>query len=202
MLSLSSYDFIIFDLDGTLYDEALYLYAAYRSIAQKLAATYGLNTGDIESTLIRGFESEGRNGLFNKLCQAYDIPQSAIAGMLQQMRAFEISDIALYDKMKDLIRELVTAGKKLFIITNGNPAQQANKIKAIDWQGLDDHIEVIFANTIAPKPDRAAFDHLVEKFGLVPSKTVFIGDTESDEEFARNAGIDFVHAHGILSGKD
>ena len=199
MDTLSPYDFIIFDLDGTLYDEQLYLNAAYKTIAAYLSERHHLDMTELEDFLISGFESGGRSGLFDRLCSRFEIPESEISDMLILMRTVDVDGtLDLYPQMQELLRSLIAAHKPVFIITNGTAEQQQNKVKSINWQGLDQHIEIVFANTIQPKPDRAAFDYLVEKFNLVPNKTVFIGDTQTDIDFAKNAGIDFIHAHDIL----
>ena len=45
---------------------------------------------------------------------------------------------------------------------------------------------------LAPKPDPASVNEVIEKMGLDRKDIVYIGDTEVDIETARNAGIDCI----------
>jgi HAD superfamily hydrolase (TIGR01549 family) len=83
------------------------------------------------------------------------------------------------------------------VITNGNPQQQKNKIKQINWQGLDSKIRFILANEFIPKPNPGSFKETNIKQTEL-SQTVYIGDSNTDEEFAANIGIAFIHINLVL----
>ena len=89
--------------------------------------------------------------------------------------------------------------KQIFIVTNGNVIQQKNKIKNIEFGGLLDHIQVIYADEIKPKPDPEAFFYLQKKYRVSPERIVMIGDSTTDESFAAAAGIDFIHVRNIIT---
>jgi FMN phosphatase YigB (HAD superfamily) len=55
--------------------------------------------------------------------------------------------------MLKLMQEIVVDRKKLFIVTNGDPEQQLNKLKHIEWHGLEKYLVCYFANEVAPKPE-------------------------------------------------
>jgi FMN phosphatase YigB (HAD superfamily) len=190
---------VIFDLDETLYDERLYLYAGYKEISLSLSHQYNIDATELEQFLIDGFENGGRSTLFDDVCEHFNIPTSAIDDMLHILRTVHIPhSIELFDAMKGLLNDLHHGGKKLFVVTNGNPDQQRNKIKSIRWYDLDKHIVFVIAADHKPKPDRAAFDYLLANFGLIPSQTIFIGDSAADEGFAKNSHIAYMHVSELL----
>ncbi len=43
-----------------------------------------------------------------------------------------------------------------------------------------------------PKPHPEAFERILNHFGLEPGEAIYIGDSEVDEAFAANAGVDLV----------
>ena len=50
------------------------------------------------------------------------------------------------------MQEIVVDRKKIFIVTNGNPEQQLNKIKQTEWHGLEPYLTCYFADEIAQNP--------------------------------------------------
>lgn len=214
-MNFQNYDTIIFDLDDTLYPEIEYLKPAFKAISEAFEAEYAINALKIEQFLIRTFEHEGRQMLFNKCFNHFlktdnktesegkneentegvyfeDMP---ITEYLQILRTVKIAQkIALFPYVYDFIPQLVAEKKQIFVLTNGNPKQQRNKIAHLDWQHLDAHITFVFANEYAPKPSAKVFsDFLEPNFHLKNKKTLFIGDAETDAAFSQNVGFDFLH---------
>ena len=198
----SKYDYFLLDLDDTLYDEKLYLYPAYRVIAKDLAAVNHIDAGKVEKFLIRTFEQEGRDKLFNKLCKTFQVSETLIPCMLETLRTnTPEKKLPLKPGVISLLQRLAAEEKKIFLITNGNLQQQKNKVMQIDWRGFLQHITVIYTALHQPKPSRAAFDFLVRQYGVHPERAVMIGDSETDSEFAINSGISFTHST-IFSSAD
>ena len=222
-MNFQHYDTIIFDLDDTLYPEIEYLTPAFKAISEVIEAKYAVNALEINRFLIKTFEKEGRSMLFNKCFNHFlkienetengrgnegenevengqntegvyfeDMP---ISTYLQILRTVKISQkIALFPYAYRLIPQLLAEKKQLFVLTNGNPQQQRNKIAHLDWQNLDAQMTFVFANEFAPKPSPRVFsDFLEPNFHLKTKKTLFIGDAETDEIFSQNVGFDFLH---------
>jgi FMN phosphatase YigB (HAD superfamily) len=64
----------------------------------------------------------------------------------------------------------------------------------LDFHGLTDGFDlVVSAQDVArPKPHPEAFALILDHFGLKPREAIYIGDSEVDEAFAANAGVDLV----------
>ncbi|MBV6445389.1 MAG: HAD hydrolase-like protein [Ignavibacteriales bacterium] len=58
-------------------------------------------------------------------------------------------------------------------------------------------IEIIYANEISPKPSWVLADYLKKRYRYTPEKVIFIGDSSSDNEFARVAGFKFLSLSDI-----
>ena len=210
-LNFQNYDTIIFDLDDTLYPEIDYLTPAFKAISEAIGAEYAVNATEVASFLIKTFEKEGRSMLFNKCfnhflkskskteneqnTEGVEFEDMPIAKYLNILRTVKISQkIALFPYVYDLIPKLLAEKKQIFVLTNGNPKQQRNKIAHLDWQNLDTQITFVFANEFAPKPSQKVFsDFLEPNFHLKTKKTLFIGDSETDAAFSQNVGFDFLH---------
>jgi phosphoglycolate phosphatase-like HAD superfamily hydrolase len=99
--------------------------------------------------------------------------------------------LLIFEDMLLRLQEASEAGLRLFVLTNGNPEQQLNKIKHLEWHGLDQHIKCYFCNEIAPKPAPDAMLILLADHQLAPSEVLFLGDANIDEDCAKAAGVDF-----------
>ena len=158
LIQSRQYEFFLFDLDNTLYDERLYLFPAYKEISLYIGKHYGLNPSETEQFLITGFENAGRSNLFNRLCAKFQIPEPAMPDMLHILRTVHLpAPIGLFEKAKHFMEALLKAGKKIYVITNGNVEQQQNKIHLIEWHGMDKQIEFVLASGMKPKPEKGCF---------------------------------------------
>jgi putative hydrolase of the HAD superfamily len=190
---------VLFDLDGTMYDEWDYLSSAYRGIAKDLEGRFGISRLRIYQFLEGEFLARGRAGLFNKMIDAFSIPPEYLPEALSILRNVKISDkLNFYTGIKECLEWLIHRGKKIFIVTNGNIVQQKNKINHIEFCGLLKHIQVIYAEEIKPKPDPGIFFYLKDKFRIRQEEVVMVGDSPTDELFAAAAGISFIHANNII----
>ncbi len=191
---------VIFDLDGTLYNERDYLSAAWLGIGKDLEKKQGISHMVVNQFLEDEFILHGHPALFNKLITAFGLPAEYMSEALVILRNVEITGkINCYPEMTRCLEWLIGEGRQLFIVTNGNVIQQKNKIKNIEFGTLLNHIDVIYANEIAPKPDPAAFLFLQKKYQLLKREVLMVGDSPTDESFSQAAGIDFIHVSKILT---
>lgn len=191
---ISSKSAFIFDLDNTLYPEKDYLYQIYYMIGQFIEYQETFDHDKITKFLIDEFEQNGRKNLFNKLIERFGLSEEYMENFLRLMRTGRLPlRLMLYKEIEILLNELVDLDKKIFILTNGNPEQQYNKIIQIDWNGLQQYIKCYFANEIKPKPAPDAMLKIIEEHELNKEEIIFIGDSVEDEECAKAAGVEFCY---------
>jgi|WetSurMetagenome_2_1015567.scaffolds.fasta_scaffold45640_1 HAD superfamily hydrolase (TIGR01549 family) len=189
------YSLFIFDLDNTIYNEEDYLFQAYKAISQKLGGlTNRHNKNDLFASMMEIYRKEGREKLFDKFLAGSEIDSGYIAVCLKILRSFNPEKrIEINPKMEKILRSLVEKQKQIFVLTNGNPEQQRNKIRNILWNGLDEKITFILANEIEPKPSPEGIRHILKLTGIKKDKTILIGDSEVDLDCASRGEIRFVN---------
>jgi HAD superfamily hydrolase (TIGR01549 family) len=211
------YNVVLFDLDDTLYPEMDYLKPAFAAIGHFFEKRHALNAQQVEDFLTITFTRQGRKNLFNqcfnhfeeeiqgKKRQNTDLSRDYREGVvfenifveqcLSILRTVEISKkIHLFPYVYEVLPVLKRQGKQIFIITNGNITQQKNKVKHLQWNGLDESITLVFANQFAPKPSPKVYTEFLEpNFNLKNKSILFVGDAETDAEFSCNIGVDFLH---------
>jgi FMN phosphatase YigB (HAD superfamily) len=56
--------------------------------------------------------------------------------------------------MLTFMQEVVLDRKKLFIVTNGNPQMQLNKMRQTEWHGLETYLTCYFTEETSLNPNR------------------------------------------------
>jgi phosphoglycolate phosphatase-like HAD superfamily hydrolase len=190
---LFRFSLFIFDLDNTIYKEEDYLFQAYRAIAEYFNTILpSCSINDLFSILKILYQKQGREKLFDKFLDSIRLDSSYLPECLKILRSFNPTKPLETDKtVKKLLVSLKSHYKPVFVLTNGNVVQQKNKIKNIEWGGLDQSIHFVFANEIEPKPSAAGVEHIIRISGIEKNKTVMIGDSEIDFNCAMNSGITY-----------
>jgi FMN phosphatase YigB (HAD superfamily) len=196
MNSLKNFRLVVFDLDGTLYEENHYLFAAYQSISDSIQQKTDHSSDDIYKFLTEEFLTVGRQQLFNKLCHRFELPAEWIEPCLHTLRYCVIKNppLKVYPEMLHLLKQCHSEGQKLAVLTNGNPEQQKNKISQLDFGEIKDSIGFYFANNIEPKPSGKGLEKILKDFDLTADQAVYIGDLEIDQHCAESAGTHFIPA--------
>jgi len=190
----SKYKLVIFDLDNTLILENDYLFKAYEDIAYHIGSIHFLDKINIENYLKSEFVKNGRSKLFDKMISHFNISEVEMTSILDILRGVKLlNKICLIENMKQILKFLKSNKIPYVIFTNGNVAQQKNKIANIQWDGL--LTDVIYANEISPKPNPISFSkHLLKhEIKINMQKILMIGDSHVDELFAKNIGCDYEH---------
>ncbi|WP_165784604.1 HAD family hydrolase [Solitalea longa] len=196
---INDFDVFVFDLDDTLYPEIEYLKYAYAEIADYVSQKYQLNRDSINTFLIDTFLTEGRVKLFDKLIKTYFLDQDDVVSFLEILRNVSINNIIEpFPLIIDLLRTLKERNKLVFILTNGNPVQQKNKIESINWHDLNSFFTPIYANLLAPKPSPIGLFEILKLSSAVSEKIIFIGDSEVDRLSAYNAQMAFLDVNRMM----
>lgn len=189
LLDLSRSRTLIFDLDDTIYRETDFLFYAYKQISISLEKRYSVSAVDVFQYLTKTFETAGREKILDNLQLKLAIKDNHFTDFCLNILRNTIVHprIEPFQYFKDFIN--LTCQMQVFIITNGNPSQQKNKMSSILW-GSKVGILPIYANEYSPKPNPASFYYLNEKYQL--KDPVYVGDNELDFTFAKNCKIAFV----------
>ena len=195
-------DTIIFDVDDTLYDQAL----SFKNTVKKKFQTT-LSEAELDRMYI--ISRKTSDALFDQseageisilemhirrvtsACEAFDIPitrQKAIE--FQAAYVEEQKKIRLFDEVRDLLDHLKQENKQLGVLTNGEKNHQAMKIEQLNLKNWIPEENIFISGAIGhAKPKREVFDIIEAKLNLDKSTTVYIGDSfDNDIVGAKNAG--------------
>ena len=192
---------LIFDFDNTLIDFDKSEVLAIQTFFSEL----GVLIPDNEEILVSTFLAEnslnwkkreeiGLEEVFNKTVTGVlkhvlpDIPVPKSIGKTY-LETFEGS-VVLESGARSLL-ENISSRYPLFIVSNGLPKIQRNRIENSGIAGFFRDI-IVSGDVGVSKPSRAIFDLIIESHHLNRKKTIYIGDSLSNDYYgSKNANIDF-----------
>ncbi|MBS7562886.1 HAD hydrolase-like protein [Mucilaginibacter sp. Bleaf8] len=182
----------VFELDNVLYPEKDYLFQVYYLFAGFMEYTELLDAKVLVNLMVQTYEQEGKEEVFNRLQQRFKIDEKYRFNFEHLHKNAQLPlKLLLFDDMLKLLQDIVVDRKKIFIVTNGDPQLQLNKIKHTDWQGLESYLICYFANEIAPKPEPDVIHQLMGDHQLQRRELIMFGNTQEDELCAEASGITY-----------
>ena len=182
---------VIFDLDGTLIDSLPDVMNALNAVL----ADWGRRPvvrdeaslmvgGGAEPLLERAFDATGDALLAENLSDCVD-------AFTTYYRENPATETTVFDGAVQALEALARDGMKLGICTN-KPHKSA--LEVLEALQLDRHFDACFGKDSVPfhKPDRRHYDKVTTALGVGPGQSLYVGDSETDVETARNAGVPII----------
>jgi len=189
----------IFELDNVLYPEKDYLYQVYYLFANLIEYTELYDAKALLGLMTSTYEKEGHHVVFDRIKEKFHIDEKYRLNLDNLLATAKLPlKLLLYKNMLELMQEVVIDRKQLFIVTNGNPQQQLNKIKQTEWHGLENYLICYFADESVPKPEPDAIHLLLQQHKLQRRDVVMIENAETDKLCAEACGIDYINAGQFL----
>lgn len=189
----------VLEMDNVLYPEKDYLYQVYYLFANLLEYTNLTDAKQTTDLMIATYINKGHDAVFGELAAKLGVDEKYRQNLEMLMLTAKLPlKLLLYQNMLDLLQEIVTDRKRIFIVTNGEPQQQLNKIRQVEWHGLEPYLTCYFANETRAKPEPDAVELLMKEHGLERRDLVMIGNTAADETCAQTVGIDYFNSKDFL----
>ncbi len=176
------YELVILDMDGTLVDTDLMLVETVMIMFRKHRPDFKISLSEIvyfsgppiEDTLANYFPGLDTKALIQEFKdiskQFYDL------------------DAILFPYAKEVLVELKRLGLPIAILTNKHHDRTMETLGMLQIEGLIDYV-VGYDDVKKPKPDPEGMLKIIDHFGVLPQKVLFLGDTMYDYEVARRSGV-------------
>ena len=191
---------VIFDLDGTLADTSGDLLAAANACFRDLGLGDVLGPQDA-GTALKGGRAMLRLGFERTGTHGEDEVDRQYQPLLDYYEAALDHHTVLYPGAMDAVEALKGRGFKVGICTN-KPEHLA--VKLMDSLGvLREFASLLGADSLpVRKPDPRHLTETVIRAGGDPARSLLVGDTSTDRETSRNAGVPSVLVTFGPSGED
>ncbi len=192
---------VVFDLDGTLADTSGDLIAAANHCFRDMGYGDVLSAEQDAGVALRGGRrmlTEGlvRLGAFDEaiIAQYYPMLLEAYGGAIAE-------HTVLYPGAMDAVGQLIDQGYGVGICTNKPEALAEQLLVAL---GVRDEFGALVGADTLPvrKPDPAPLMETVRRLGGNPNKTLLVGDSDTDRNTAKAAGVPSVLVTFGPSGED
>ena len=179
---------VIFDLDGTLMDTSGDLLAAANTIFRKLGHGDLLVPGQDDGIALRGGRMMLRTGLARVGIVDETLVDAQFADFIVAYDSAIDVHSTIYPGAMEAVAALKAAGYGVGICTN-KPEAQAEKLLRL--KGIRDAFDVMMGADTLPvrKPDPEHLRETVRRLGGDPARCCLIGDSDTDRNTARAAGV-------------
>ena len=175
----------IWDLDGTLLD-------SYEAILAGIEETYRQFSIPYDKAEVRAFILQTS---VQNLLEKVGEERGLDADMLNQVRAQSLAEknaqVVLMPGAREILAWADQQGIEQFVYTHKGD----NAFTILENLGLAHYFTEILTNQsgFARKPSPEATIYLLDKYGLNPQQTYYIGDRTLDIEFAQNSRIQSIN---------
>lgn len=177
---------VIFDLDGTLSDSI----HSMKYCVDKVMEKYGYGPFSVEQ--YKYFVGDGAANLIKRaLLSGGDKElvhfEEAYARYKEIFRENCMYEVKPYEGIKELLAALKEKGIAIAVLSNKPHAETVNVIEALFGK---DYFDVILGQTdkVAIKPSPEGVFVILDKLGVRPEETLYLGDTSTDMKTGKSAG--------------
>jgi len=191
-IELTKYSYVIFDLDGTLYNEFEYRKIAFGEAISAVLGNSDKRFQDIYLSTIKKYkENSSSKNIFDKVFMDNNINKDYLPIALNAYRNADLTGMKKIKSHKKDLERIARSGKIIYLVTNGRTAIQKKKIRALGIENIFSKIVICDSEIGMPiKPSKKVFSLL--KLNNI-NKIVMVGDSSIDRDFAFNSKIEFLH---------
>jgi phosphoglycolate phosphatase len=174
---------LIFDLDGTLIDSKLDLIHSVNAMLRELGR------GELKEETISAYIGHGAPKLVARALGengAEEERQRALDFFLRYYESHKMDTTSAYPGVAETLEKL--ASVPMAVLTN-KPVRIS--VRILDAMGLSRYFRAIYGGNsfLTKKPDPLGARTILRELGAEPGEALLVGDSEVDEQTARNAGM-------------
>lgn len=191
----------IFGFDNVLYPEKDYLLQVYYLFSNFIEFSEAFPpASDLTDFFKNSYEHHGDDGIFDRVKQAFGIDEKYRENLVRLYSTARLPlKLLLYPNIHSLLKEIIADKKEIFILTNGIPEIQVNKIMQTDWNGLEKYLKVYYVKEIVPNLNSDALYYILEEHNLNREDILLIGNKESDNEFTLYPDVDYININQFFN---
>lgn len=173
-IDINAYDALIFELDDVIYPEKDYLIQVYYLFAQFLEYMEQMPAKELVQFMKDTYEQDGSLDIFRKTQEKFKIDDKYKHNFdtLHQTARLPLK-LLMYQSTLDFMKQGQQLNKELIILTAKLPEIQLNKIRQIEWNGLEHTLQVYFVQDLAASTE-AALKELILSKNFDSEKTLFV----------------------------
>lgn len=184
---------LIVDMDDTLFWEHEFIGPFVDHMANLLEVSLGSNLADdFKRFYLDNWMRGNRQNLFQRSINELELTDFEPHDFLREMKSLRVPSGLQVRSWAERVFD--HASFPIAILTNGNPEVQKSKFSQLTPQSVATRAKLVCAKEISSKPSARAVGEILASWELGAKDVVFVGDSEIDEQCARNSGCRFVRS--------
>ncbi len=190
---------VFFGLDNVIYPEKDYLLQVYYLFSEFISYSEQMDAKEILAYMTDEYRVHGEVNIFYKTADKFNIPLKYFSNfiLLHQTARLPLK-LLLYQKILFFLQELVVERIPIFLLVDGKPEIQINKIKQIEWHGLEQFLKVYFTEEFEGKLPGKSLEFIIDQHQLIKDEILVVGLKKEEEQFALNVDVDFLSTLNLL----
>lgn len=140
----------LFELDEVLFPEKDYCLQIYYLFAQFVAFTEARAVAEPLTRYMKEvYLDQGHAAVYPQAARAYAFQADYLENFERLMANGQLPlKLYLFNEVKLLLASILERDGQIGVLTKGNPVMQLNKLKHLDWQGLDQGVRAYFQDEL------------------------------------------------------
>lgn len=195
---LSNKKALIISLDDALYPKKDYLLQVYYLFSEFMAYSEQIDAKAMIDFISKVYTEDGEQDIFAKTAAQFNIPDKYEHNFNLLFETARLPlKLLLYQNVLALLQEVVIDRRPIFIIAKGNPAEAVNKIKQMEWNGLEQYLKVYFTAEFDNSISQTVMGILKEQSLGKDEVVLFVTKNQLTTNFV-NIGVDCFSVTEIL----
>ncbi|WP_461790285.1 haloacid dehalogenase [Pedobacter sp.] len=155
---------LIITLDDAIYPEKDYLLQVYYLFSEFMAYTEQFDAKLLLDFMKTEFDRSGAQAIFKKTAVKFGIEDKYEHNfdLLHETARLPLK-LLMFQNVLSLLQEVVKEGKEIILLADGDPNIAINKIKQLEWHGLEQNLKVYFISEYDFSLDKTISAILVSK---------------------------------------
>lgn len=189
----------IFGLDDILYPEKDYLLQVYYLFSEFMEYTSQINAKRMIEFMQSEYAHHGSNHVFEKTAKEFAIEAKYESNfdLLHENARLPLK-LLLFQGVLSFMQEIVADRKEIYLLISGKPLMQLNKIKQIEWHGLEDCLKVYFVEELESSLSEKSINFIIKEHQLHAQEVLFIGNNITEQTAATRANVEFLNVRKLL----
>lgn len=166
---------VVFGFDDVIYPVKDYLLQVYYLFSEFMAYSEQVDASEVLNFMQTAYLSTGTTDIFEKTAKKFNLPLKYHDNFLNLHKTARLPlKLLLYRQVLAFMQEIVTTGRQVFILIEGDVAQQVNKIKQLEWNGLETNMKVYFTAETVNASVLNAFNDMLMSNNLVEEDVLLV----------------------------
>jgi len=192
-------DAFIFGFDNVLYPERDFFLQVYYLFGQFVEYSEQIDAKEILNFMQKSFTEHGHEGIFEKTAGHFNIPEKyKINFDLLQRNVRLPLKLLLFEPCLKFLQAIVAEKKPIFLLVPGSPEAQLNKIRQVDWQGLEQYLTVYFSEEIDAGSDDHGLTYLIDNHQLKGENLLLVQAKDHAAVSVPEATLNYLNVERLL----